>query len=259
MFKYVLANEQYIDTSLIPFLSHHTKLKPEELKGLSILTPFTIKKYIDDKQGILDLKTRLPSGEIVIIEMQASKTMDNFAKRFAFYADETYVHQIKSGEPYTRLNRVIAIAVADFNLFPKSTAYIHHFRVVDDDHFRWDDYPKELYIILPRNAPPSDDWGKLLNAKTKGEFLMLKSSSALGISQTARIVEEANDSEEFQEYSRALERHKRDVATQLEETRQEEKRSTALRFLRNTSLSSAEIAKSTELSTSEVEELKKQI
>ena len=68
-----------------------------------------------DKIGILDVEVKLSSGTIIDLEMQVAKQRD-IEKRLLFYWSKLYSSNIKSGEEYGKLKRVVIIMFSEFNL-----------------------------------------------------------------------------------------------------------------------------------------------
>ena len=68
-----------------------------------------------DKLGILDIEVKLGNGTKVDIEMQVAKQRD-IEKRLLFYWSKLYSSNIKAGEEYQKLKRVVIIMFAEFNL-----------------------------------------------------------------------------------------------------------------------------------------------
>ena len=68
-----------------------------------------------DKLGILDIEVKLGNGTKVDIEMQVAKQRD-IEKRLLFYWSKLYSGNIKAGEEYQKLKRVVIIMFAEFNL-----------------------------------------------------------------------------------------------------------------------------------------------
>ena len=72
-------------------------------------------KYPEEKLGILDLKATLGDGKICDVEIQLVDNKDTEA-RFLYYWSRIYSSQLKKGNIYTDLNKVIGIIILDFPL-----------------------------------------------------------------------------------------------------------------------------------------------
>ena len=72
-------------------------------------------KYPEEKLGILDLKATLGDGKICDVEIQLVDNKDTEA-RFLYYWSRIYSSQLKKGNIYNDLNKVIGIIILDFPL-----------------------------------------------------------------------------------------------------------------------------------------------
>lgn len=68
------------------------------------------KEVINDKTGIIDVRARTAKGENVDIEVQLTD-QGNMDKRTLFYWGKMYLENIKQGEDYTSLEKVITIKI----------------------------------------------------------------------------------------------------------------------------------------------------
>ena len=73
------------------------------------------KKSNNDKLGVLDLQLEINETEKVDVEIQLVKK-DNFIKRLVWYLSKLYSDQIKIGEDYGEIKRVVLVAIIDFEL-----------------------------------------------------------------------------------------------------------------------------------------------
>ncbi len=69
------------------------------------------------KLSILDVRCRDRSGAVFIVEMQLVH-ITGFLDRVIYNGSKAYVNQLKSGESYTKVVDVVAIAICDFELWP---------------------------------------------------------------------------------------------------------------------------------------------
>ena len=74
-----------------------------------------IREKPEDKYGVLDLELDVNNKEKIDVEIQLSKRTD-FIKRILWYLTRMYSKQIKRGEKYKELNKVMLIAIVDFKL-----------------------------------------------------------------------------------------------------------------------------------------------
>lgn len=76
---------------------------------------YLMKKYPDEKLGILDLKTELEGGIICNIEIQLSNE-GNIIDRILYYWSRAFNEQLKESQNYENLHKTIAILIVDFEL-----------------------------------------------------------------------------------------------------------------------------------------------
>ena len=68
-----------------------------------------------DKLGILDLELDINNKEKVDVEVQLLNK-DNFIERLLYYATRLYSDQMKIGEDYGEVKRVVLVAIVDFEI-----------------------------------------------------------------------------------------------------------------------------------------------
>lgn len=71
------------------------------------------KELILDKTGIIDVRAKTSRGENIDIEVQLTDK-GNMDKRTLFYWGKMYLENIKQGQDYTSLEKVITINILDF-------------------------------------------------------------------------------------------------------------------------------------------------
>ena len=87
----------------------------EEVKDLEIIDPYNLSENIDLKESIIDIKAKTKNNETVIIEIQLCGNMD-FLKRIFYYISKNIVNEMKEGENYNNVQKIISINLLDFNL-----------------------------------------------------------------------------------------------------------------------------------------------
>ena len=83
--------------------------------SVEIINPFNLSEKANNKESIVDLKAVTEDGIIVIIEIQLCGNMD-FVKRIFYYISKNIVNELKEGEDYKKLPRIISINLLNFNL-----------------------------------------------------------------------------------------------------------------------------------------------
>ena len=87
----------------------------EEVKDLEIIDPFNLSGNIELKESIIDIKAKTKNNETVIIEFQLCGNID-FLKRIFYYISKNVVNEVKEGENYNNVQKIISINLLDFNL-----------------------------------------------------------------------------------------------------------------------------------------------
>jgi predicted transposase/invertase (TIGR01784 family) len=118
----------------IDFLNAVLNLQADrQLTDLKVLDNTRLQKeYPDDKLGILDIKARTNTGELVNIEIQLINRF-NMDQRTLFYWAKLFAGQLKKGQPYRDLKKTITINILDFN-FIQVENYHTVFHVCEDHH-----------------------------------------------------------------------------------------------------------------------------
>ena len=98
---------------------------------------------VDDKIGILDVEVKLSNGTKLDLEMQVTSQKD-IEKRLMFYWSKLYSSNIKSGEEYYNLKRVVVIMFTTFNL--------EKLKEIQKCHTKWEIREREYgNIVLTRD------------------------------------------------------------------------------------------------------------
>ena len=95
------------------------------------------KELILDKTGIIDVRAKTSKGENIDIEVQLTD-QGNMDKRTLFYWGKMYLENIKQGQDYTSLEKVITINILDFE-FLGTESYQSSFHL-------WEDIEKDYML-----------------------------------------------------------------------------------------------------------------
>jgi len=151
-----------------------TNVGDDPITALEIMNPNESKRNVFDKTAILDIKAVDNNGDLYDVEVQTTN-QPQFRERILYYWSRIYSSQIKEGEDYRRLHRVVGIVLETFPIHkaePKISA-----DVVD---LKWRFFSKEpysdflkLYFVNVNPVFPNweaafrskkmVDWTKLLN------------------------------------------------------------------------------------------------
>lgn len=88
----------------------------EKIAELEILNPLLDRDHALQKGVILDVRARDARGWQFNVEVQVAGE-PAFVERALYYLTRLFADQLERGDPYTRINRTIGIALVDFVLF----------------------------------------------------------------------------------------------------------------------------------------------
>ena len=138
IFKKVFGEKGNEDI-LISFINAVLKrTKKEKIVELEIIDNKQLtKELILDKTGIIDVRAKTSKGENIDIEVQLTD-QGNMDKRTLFYWGKMYLENIKQGQDYTSLEKVITINILDFE-FLGTENYQSSFHL-------WEDIEKDYML-----------------------------------------------------------------------------------------------------------------
>jgi predicted transposase/invertase (TIGR01784 family) len=114
-FKKIFGSDQSRDI-LISFLNGILYAGESTIQDLIIINPYQSPILKGLKSTYLDIKARLSTGKMVVIEMQVLNVA-GFEKRILYNAAKTYSIELNEGQSYLDLNPVIALTITDFVMF----------------------------------------------------------------------------------------------------------------------------------------------
>jgi predicted transposase/invertase (TIGR01784 family) len=117
----LLANEGNRDV-LEYFLTVMLADRINEFQSFEIKTPHLIPDFMGEKEFIVDVRVKMKSGEFVLVEVQRDP-QTGFNDRVQAYNARAYGAQLKAGDQYGDIERVISIIIADFSMFDTPNYY----------------------------------------------------------------------------------------------------------------------------------------
>ena len=102
---------------------------------VTIVNPYNMQDFLDDKLSILDIKASDANGAIYDIEMQVT-IFEGLVQRVVFYGCEMYAGQLKAGDDYTELHPVYCICLVNGILWKDAKNVHHAFRLTDQESGR---------------------------------------------------------------------------------------------------------------------------
>jgi predicted transposase/invertase (TIGR01784 family) len=184
---------------LADFLSAVLDFPKEEYDYIEIVDPHLKRMHESDKLGILDVKIHTKSGAIIDVEMQV-EDKDGFKQRVSYYNSRMLVDQVRRGEDYTKIERVVSIVVTDFEMFPND-AYHNRFRMYDKrTHTEFSDISEINTLELPKIPAGGDgsglcDWLRFITARGEDEMAELAERNPQ-IKKATAVLRQMSESEE---------------------------------------------------------------
>ncbi|MDR3597705.1 Rpn family recombination-promoting nuclease/putative transposase [Clostridium sp.] len=129
------GNEDILEAFINAVLSRTNKGPITELEIVE--NKELTKELIGDKTGIIDVRAKTLKGEHIDIEVQLTN-QGNMDKRTLFYWGKLYLENIKKGEDYKKLEKVITINILDFE-FLDTINYQSSFHL-------WEDIDKDYML-----------------------------------------------------------------------------------------------------------------
>jgi predicted transposase/invertase (TIGR01784 family) len=177
VFKLLFGDERN-KSMLIDLLGSFLELPSEEYE-LEFLDTHLKKEAAEEKLGIIDVKIRTKSGKIIDIEIQVNP-VEEIGKRLSFYKSKLIVGQIREGEEYDVIQRVICVCITDYKIFSWRKEYLNKFVFCNPETgLIFDEIPEEVYTLeLPKVPQQSDgkkiwSWLQFLRSRKKEEFEMV--------------------------------------------------------------------------------------
>ena len=99
----------------------------------TVLNPFNLKQFVDDKQIALDVRVKDEQGRFFNLELQ-NQYHDYFENRILYSWSNQYYSQLKSGMKYPELRPVISIVLTKFALFPPLKKRHNIFRITAQEN-----------------------------------------------------------------------------------------------------------------------------
>ena len=122
IFKMIFGDPEN-KTALIGLLHEIIDIPEEEYAHIEIIDPNLRVNKSYGKSGILDIKLTTKSGQRINVEIQIRKASD-LKQRILFYASKMVAEQLKEGQKYDKIRKVISIMICtDNNLIEDSKEY----------------------------------------------------------------------------------------------------------------------------------------
>lgn len=192
------------------FISDILQIPLENISSVRILNPLLRKRFLKQKQGIVDILVELNDSTKIHIEIQI-RTSLHWHKRQIFYLAKEYTSDLLTGEDYSQLKRCVSISILDFNLTDRPE--YHSVYLLRDEKGNVFTNLLEVHTLeLRKNLTGNnrmDDWIRLFNAESEEDLDMIRTSNP-GILEAIRELKQINLSRALRELHEARLKEKRD-------------------------------------------------
>ena len=103
---------------------------PHPIADVTIVNPFNLQDFKDDKLSVLDVKAVDRDGAIYNVEMQIA-VLPGLIQRLVFYGCEIYADQLRSSDDYTELRPAYTICLIEGQLWQDNHNVHHAFKFTD--------------------------------------------------------------------------------------------------------------------------------
>jgi predicted transposase/invertase (TIGR01784 family) len=181
IFKLTFGDYRYIEI-MRAFLIAALDIPAEEYDGLEIVDPHLERDSPEDKLGILDVRIQLRNKKLISVEVQVRET-PFMAARVAFSTGRNMSRQIGPGQSYAKIERVVTIVIADYDMIDADKLYHHIFKLYDADKKVLLTDVMEIHTLELRKLPETPgadgkedellDWLRLIRSEREDEIEML--------------------------------------------------------------------------------------
>ena len=174
IFKMIFGDPEN-KTALIGLLREIIDIPEEEYAHIEIIDPNLRVNKSYGKSGILDIKLTTKSGQRINVEIQIRKASD-LKQRILFYASKMVAEQLKEGQKYGKIRKVISIMICtDHNLIEDSKEYHNRYFLYDKNTDSIFTDLLEIDILEFKKVPKNDKsdlatWLRFLNTDDKEEL-----------------------------------------------------------------------------------------
>jgi predicted transposase/invertase (TIGR01784 family) len=198
VFKRIFGDQRNTDI-LAAFLMAALGLSEEEVDQLAIVDPNLNREFNDDKLSILDVKIRLKSGERIGVEVQIYVSQE-IRSRVVFSGAKMLAGQIKRGESYGQVERVVSIIICGETLLHEEPEYYNSYSLRNVRTGREFTDLLTVNVLEPGKLPVEPDgsrlfnWGQFFKARSREELNMVRNTDPM-INKAAGLVVELNEDE----------------------------------------------------------------
>ena len=197
IFKMIFGDPEN-KTALVGLLREIIDIPEEEYAHIEIIDPNLRVNKSYGKSGILDIKLTTKSGQRINVEIQIRKASD-LKQRILFYASKMIAEQLKEGQKYNKIRKVISIMICtDHNLIEDSKEYHNRYFLYDKNTNSTFTDLLEIDILEFKKVPEKDKsdlatWLRFLNTDDKEELDKMAVRNAAFESAVCKYMELTED------------------------------------------------------------------
>jgi predicted transposase/invertase (TIGR01784 family) len=175
VFKEVFGKKKNIEITKA-FLKTILDIPEDDYDKLSIGSPSLGRRFLKDKEGIVDVLLTTKSGKIIHIELQVEK-VPNMKSRILYYGARLIGDQLNWGDDYNELHHAVSIVICDHILLKNESSYINVYELRNENNNIFTDKLRVVIIELPK-LPKTEDralwpWLRFFKCEKKEDFEML--------------------------------------------------------------------------------------
>ncbi|GHV50793.1 transposase [Synergistales bacterium] len=219
VFKLIFGDQRNIDI-LAGFLKAVLDIPEDEYERLTVVDPYVKKENEDDKYGIVDVKVHTKSDGVVHVEVQVDP-IPEMEERTLYYQSKMITEQVKTGDDYKEIKRVVSIIITDFDVVCGSDEYFHRFRYRSHHDGREFTRLSEINTLelkkLPKIATDDDlwYWTKFIGAENDVEVLEMIAERSPVMKKAVGVLMELSADERNRMIAEDREKARRDWASRL--------------------------------------------
>ncbi|MBU9728574.1 Rpn family recombination-promoting nuclease/putative transposase [Lachnospiraceae bacterium ASD4241] len=154
------------------------EIPPEQIVDLEVIDSHLEQEYVEDKEGILDLRLRCAHEKQINIEMQLYHVR-YWVDRSMYYNCKMLVISVKKGELYRTMKHCVHIGILDFDLFPEQREFYSIHKITNMRNGKIYSDKLAFHVIELRKLEQATDeekkeevyrWAKLISARSIQEM-----------------------------------------------------------------------------------------
>lgn len=227
---------------------------------------YLVGKYPEEKLGIVDLKATLDNGTICDIEIQLADNKDT-AERFLYYWSRIYSSQLRKGDDYGKLNKVIGIIIIDYELEKtkevnklntkwkiKEVSTGKEIELTDVLELHIIEIPKAKKMLQKEPNNELAQWGMFINNPNESEVSQIMEKNK-EIEEAMNELEKISKDRELRRVAELREKAIRDEKNGLRHAREEGKEEGKVEGIKETAVKIAQSLKKENFTTEKIAEL----